>query len=178
MATAFKLISSYKTTGTEANLTLGSIPATYTDLLIVYNGRASVVSVLVANTYNNDVSSSSYFNRMLQANPYFGATPYGMAVTNSGSSFNTYQSYSSMSSNVYGGGQVYIPGYRAAQPKSPIHDTGHSSAANGSPANDNWIEIGGALYNTNTAISSIKLVPDSASFLINSTIYLYGITNA
>jgi hypothetical protein len=182
MATTYELISSYRTTGLETSITLGSIPATFTDLLVIYNARQSTESVVVECTFNNDTGSSSYSNRQLQWNPYFGSTAGGISVANSMGYMKGFSNYSTRSPNVFGGGQIYIAGYRAAQPKSPITDTGFASGNNVSAnINDVWGQIGGSLYNTNTAISSIKLVCEgtpTTQWVADSTIYLYGISNA
>jgi hypothetical protein len=182
MAVTYKLISSYRTTGSEASITIGSIPNTYTDLMLVYNGRASTETVVVQFTFNNDTGSTSYSNKQLQWNAYFGSTGGSMSTENSISYAKSFNSYSTRAPNVFGGGQIYIPGYRAAQPKSPITDTGFASGNNVSAnINDVWGQLGGSLYNTNTAISSIKLVCEGSpttQWIVDSTFYLYGISNA
>jgi hypothetical protein len=179
MAATYKLINSYKTTTTEAFITFTSIPATYKDLVVIYSGRSSIVDVVVYYTFNGSSGGSDYGSKNMQWNPYFGATYVNMETQNSAAFGKTFTNFSSQSSNVFGGGQIYIPGYREAFAKSPITDTGSSTSPAGSPSADAWCQMGGGLYNTGTAISSIKLAHENptTTWIANSTFYLYGISN-
>lgn len=156
------------TTATQASIEFTSIPATYTDLLIVFSGRSTKSSTTdnVALTFNS--SSANYSSRLLyQEN---AGTPASATGGSSNITF-LYVSGATATSNTFGSAQIYIPLYSGSNAKSLSIDT---ITENNSSSTIMGIAAG--LWNDSTAISSIKLDPVSGDFAQYSSATLYGIT--
>jgi len=174
MATTYTLISSVTVgSGGAANIEFTSIPATYTDLLIVlsarsnttfgadgffavleFNGSTSNRSMKYIRNYNGTVGSFSTLNGLTN-NIISGLNP------------------SDYTANTFNNNQYYIPNYAGSNNKSVSID---SVTENNSTDILQYLTAG--LWSDSSAITSIKINPSPASFVQYSTAYLYGISNA
>lgn len=174
MATTYELIASTTVgSGGASSVTLGSggtIPQTYTDLLVKFSARGSDNSpTRSANvTVNN---ATSYANTYLQGNGAVvgsGTNASGTTVFYSGE-FSANQNTAS----TFGNTEFYIPNYTNTSNKSVSVDS--VSENNGTYAYATFVAD---LINTSAAISSITITPAVGNFEQYSTFYLYGIKNS
>jgi hypothetical protein len=170
MATTYTLISSVTVgSGGAANIEFTSIPATYTDLVILSSLRTTTSEAFdgIRMTFNN-TSANRSIKRF-----------YGLGSGSPGTSSNSYMmgsqaSTASNTSNTFGNGFCYIPNYTSSNYKSASSD--EVSETNATTA---VVEIDANLWSDTSAITSIQLVSEnSANFVQYSTAYLYGISNA
>jgi hypothetical protein len=166
MATTYKLIGSSTLTSEANYFTFASIPQTYTDLVLLIGGSNS------ANDYGG------FFLR-------FNGTDYSSTMTGRrnrwGNSATTDSSKESPWPLLQDSGtlrksfaEYYIPNYSASgQPKS-------ASVLGGSPA-QTYVMYNNIWWSGTDAITNIDIgIFDAASnkFQVNSSAYLYGISNA
>jgi hypothetical protein len=167
MATTYEIIASETVgSGGAANIEFTSIPATYTDLSLVFSAR-SVRAVTVEGIYlyfNNDTTNGNYTYKRL----------YGTGSTAGSDSSILVEPGASATASTFGNANVYIPNYTSSNAKSFSGDAVTENNATSAEA----ILLTGRWSGT-SAITSIKLVPESANnFAQYSTAYLYGISNA
>jgi len=152
--------------GGAANVDLTSIPATYTDLVLVFSAR-SVRAVTVEGIYlyfNNDTTNGNYAYKRLQGTGSTAASDSSILV----------EPGASATASTFGNASVYVPNYLGSTQKSFSADAVTENNATGAEA----VLIAGKWSGT-SAITSIKLVPESANnFAQYSTFYLYGIKNS
>ena len=173
MANTFELIQAF-TVSTPANsITLSSIPATYTDLVLETSLRTDRADYgdNVGLQFNS--STSGYSDRRLYG--------YGTgAGSDSGSS--TYLRCSRVdaalnTASTFSNGSIYIPNYAGSTNKSVSIDNVYENNASGNA----YCEMYAGLWSNTAAINSIKLYLVDAgvlNFVANSTVYLYGVKNA
>lgn len=156
--------------GGAASITFSSIPSTYTDLVLVFSIRDD--AALVANSprvrFNSDTGANYTYPRKLQGN---GATV-STAGGTTGQTFAFFDFAStgaSATSNTFSNCQIYFPNYSSANPK--IYTLDIVSENNGATGYD---LIAAGYWSGTAAISNIQLY--NATYLQNSTAYLYGIT--
>lgn len=178
MATTYKAIATVTVgSGGAANITFSSIPATYTDLLVMLSARAvsngdTFCSLKIS--FNGSPSGTSYSNRWV----------YGDG-TNKASNSNTLQDAvrlpyaingSAATASTFGNAYIYIPNYAGSSNKSVSYD-----AVTENNAIEAWASLQAGLWADTTAISSVVLTPiysASESFAQYSTATLYGIKNS
>jgi hypothetical protein len=168
MANTFELIASSTVTGaTAANITLSSIPSTYTDLclkLMIRCDAGGGQAILM--DLNN--SSSNFTVRLIEGSGSAvssGSTTVPLVGTSTGTS-NT--------SNTFTNVEVYIPNYAGSNNKSYSSDSAMETNATTA-----YLNLIAGLWSNSAAISSIKIYTSSGSNLVqNSTAYLYGVKNA
>ena len=174
MANTYKLIEAKTLGSAVASITFSSIPQTYTDLLLRVSARAN--------------TSGGYTNVMLGVNgstsniTWLGLYAYG--GTNTGSNTNTVSrvignaNANSSTSNTFSNNDLYIPNYTSSTyAKSFSSDSVVESNDN----SNHILELDADLWNpaTQAAITSITLTNSaSADFVVDSTFYLYGISNS
>jgi hypothetical protein len=169
MATTYTLISSVTVgSGGAANIEFTSIPATYTDLLVLLSLRTANASTYdtVRVQFNN--STTTFTVRELNGS--------GSAVSSSSRSdgYVGYMNANNSTSNTFSNLNLYIPNYTGSNNKS--YSVDKVSETNATEA---YAELVAGLWSTTSAITSLKFVPASASNLAQySTAYLYGISNA
>jgi len=175
MATTYTLISSVTVgSGGAANIEFTSIPATYTDLVLLLSLRSnrSANQSAVALQFNN--STTSYQYRRL----YASGTTVGSDTDNTGTSTLLGEmNAASNTANTFSNKFVYIPNYAGSNNKSISTD----NAIETNSATTNRVSFTANLWSNSSAITSIKLFDqDDGSALIvqYSTAYLYGISNA
>ena len=175
MADTYTLISSVTVSaGGAASIDFTSIPATYTDLLVVLSGRGDATVYNNLLRFNND-SGSNYKWRNLYA---FSGSVYS-ENDGAASPENTYIRFgytnaSSMTASSFGSAQAYIPNYAGSSYKSVSMDgVQESNASTGVGA-----AFAAGLWNSTSAINRVTITPSTGNFVQYSTAYLYGINNS
>lgn len=173
MANTYTLISSNTLSSTAASVTLNSIPATYTDLVLKCSTRGSVsgnTTFLVS--FNGAASGTLYSTTELIGE---GSTPFSQR-TNDYSSVEAYalQNDSGTTANTFNNVEVYIPSYTVSQNK-PVSLFG---VKENNSSTVNVIDADAALWRSTSAITSIVIALGSGSFVSGSSFYLYGIKNS
>lgn len=146
-----------------ATIDFSSISSSYTDLVLLLNGRSTLSGGSGVNiTFNG--STSSYTNMVLQGNGS-GASSYSNYQRFAGLVDLSTETASTFASNI-----IYIPNYTSSTNKTYYVDaTGEN---NGSTA---YMVLIAGLWSNTAAITSITLTPISGSFAQYSTATLYGI---
>ena len=174
MANTYVLISSTTVGGAGASsIDFTSIPATYTDLLVLTSLRSNRA------TATRDIAKIE-FNGSTAAN-YSEIELYGTGVSVASASASSqtsarcgYPTASTATANTFSNDSIYIANYRTSNNKSFF---AYSVAENNATSAD-LVEIAG-LWAQTAAITSIKIFPAiGTSFNQYSTAYLYGISNA
>ena len=165
------LITSQTLTGNAASVTLGSggtIPQTYTDLLLKISARSDVGRAsggFTAYVYLNG-NTSSLTNTQLRGT---GSSVFSY----SGQTNSLFVDASDDTSNTFGNTEVYIPNYTSSNNKSFSVDGVEET--NGSLV---YSSINANLWSNTAAITSITITPLSGNLISGSTFYLYGIKNS
>jgi hypothetical protein len=138
---------------TDTSITFSSIPATYRDLIIVFNGTTSA-NIGVDVRFNSDTNSANYSRVFMYAPPVSSTTGGPQEIF-----------YSSTARTV---ATCQIQDYSATDK--------HKTVLSRMGAVDVIVGATALRWANNTAINSISLVPKSAnSFSIGSTFSLYAI---
>ena len=155
--------------GGAANMEFTSIPATYTDLIVVASMRsdAAVVSPNVKLQFNG--STTGYSERLVYGNGSAAAS----ANRASTEILYIYGNGSSATASTFGSLNVYIPNYASANNKSVSVDTVNENNATAATAG-----LTAGLWSNAAAITSVKLTPETGSFVQYSTATLYGISKS
>ena len=166
----YVLINSYTVgAGNTSSVTFSSIPATYTDLKLVYSVRNTTGLDHLQVAFNG--STSTYTLRSLRGNgsaaqSFIGSSDYGVpAALEAG--------YESNDANIFNNGEIYIPNYTSANAKSASMDV--VQEANATTA---YMVLNAGLWSGTGAITSIVFTGQSYNFVQYSTFYLYGIKNS
>ena len=165
MANTYKLISSVTVgSGGAANITFSSIPATYTDLVILYSTRAEVAGTSWINITLG--SGGTYSKRYLYGN--------GAGAVNSGTGVFAINEDAGYTANTYSNGEMYIPDYLSSATKFVMADSvSERDSAGGETV------FGANSWSGTSAVSTIVLTTDAGTdWEQYSTAYLYGISNA
>jgi hypothetical protein len=170
MATTYEIIASVTVgSGGAADIEFTSIPATYTDLVILSSLRTDTTGDNfdgIRMTFNS--TSANRSTRRL-----YGT---GSSVNSSANSYivGSMASTALNTSNTFGNGLCYIPNYAGSTYKSSSTDA--VSENNGTTA---LADFDAGLWSDTSAITSIQLTSENAgNFVEHSTAYLYGISNA
>ena len=175
MADTYTLISSVTVgAGGASSIEFTSIPATYTDLLVLTSCRSNRTgdnNDAIKIQFNGD-TGNNYSIRYLFTSD--GAT------TGSGSSSSIsfgvggFATATNATSNTFGNSSCYIPNYAGSNQKSFSTDEVIENNATAST-----LRLEANLWTGTAAISSIKLAPNVGTlFNQYSTAYLYGISNS
>jgi hypothetical protein len=171
MANTFIQIGSTVTVGSggAANIAFTSIPATYTDLLVVFSLRSDSGSAAdnAEITFNGSTTTYSYIR-------LYGS---GSAAASDSSSTYTTSAFivgDGATANTFGNGYLYMPNYASSNSKSfsidAVNETNASAAFMGFYAH---------LWATSAAVTSIQFEPNGGTlFKQYSTASLYGIKNS
>lgn len=158
MAATYTPISSITLGATTSSVTFSSIPQTYTDLILVYNGTSAVTNLPIR--FNSDTASNYSYTRI-----------YGDGSSASSDRESNY---------TYG---VYAIGSSAAT-IATIHINNYSNATTyktllgrGSYTTSGYVSMFCSLWRSTAAITSITLLGSTvpANFSVGSTFNLYGI---
>jgi hypothetical protein len=149
--------------GGTAYIEFTSIPQTYTDLTVKVSLRGDTTFDLFWVRFNS--VSTNLSGRSIQGDGSSAASyivePYGRGQT------------SSNTANTFSSTDIYIPNYTSSNNKSICIDS--VSENNATQA---YTTLGGGLWSSSSAITSIQLVPNGGNFVENSTVSLYGISSA
>lgn len=175
MANTYTLIaSSIVGSGGAANIEFTSIPATYTDLNLVFSLRSSnqagggaaydYATLLI----NNDATNFSY-KQLFTENS-------STLTSNSGTGvFYPWANSSVSTASIFSSSSIYIPNYAGSNNKSLSLDSGIENNS----STVNLLLMTAGLWASSSAITSLKLVASTSNtFVQYSTAYLYGIKNS
>jgi hypothetical protein len=140
------------------------IPATFTDLLVVYSIRTGYAALNQQITvyFNNDASNTSGKN--LLGN--------GSSASSDSAGYPQYGAVSAnATSNTFSNGQVYVPNYASSTVKKSfsVENVAENNATGAGMA------IYAGLWNSTAAINTFQLWGSSQTILQYSTASLYGI---
>jgi hypothetical protein len=170
MANTYEIIASVTVgSGGAANIEFTSIPATYTDLVVLFSARTDRsgsyrdLIKLQPNSSSADGSERHIINdggTLESGSDSFIAA--GVATA------------SSSTANTFSNNIIYIPNYASSNYKSLSVDA--VPEENGTQT---YMILSAGLWSSSSAITSLKLVPNiGPNFVQYSTAYLYGISNA
>ena len=166
MATTYEAIATVTVgSGGAANIEFTSIPATYTDLVILVSARFNSGTSPFYLYFNG--SGSNYSDRRLTGN--------GAAASSNTSSTIRVGNFngSDTTANTFSSHLIYIPNYAGSANKSVSVD-----AVSENNATTAFAQLIAGLWSDSSAITSIKLEEGSANFVQYSTATLYGIKNS
>jgi hypothetical protein len=170
MANTFELIASVTVgSGGSATIDFTSIPSTYTDLCMKFNGRTNQSAVIDGTKirFNNDNTSGNYTARRLYADG-------SAAFSDTNNVGNFFSNGNTSTANTFSNCDLYIPNYTSSNAKS--YATENVAETN---ATTQYMGFGAQLWSGTAAINQITLSPESGTlFLQYSTAYLYGVKNA
>ena len=169
MSTNMTLITSVTVgSGGAASVTLpatGTIPATYTDLKVIYSARSTQASIAVGVLFTFNASTSNFSSKVLYGSgssaSSFSSARYAGSVPGSTATAST------LSNN-----EIYIPNYTSSNYKSYSVDT-----VTENNATESYAYIAAGLWSDTPALTSLTLTPENGTFVEHSTFYLYGISN-
>ena len=168
MANTFELIASSTVgSGGVASVTLSSIPATYTDLLLRASVRGSSASVNQSYqiTFNGS-STTGLTMRRLYGSGASAASDTGISTEGVGAT---------ATASTFSNDDFYIPNYASANYKSfSVDNVGENNAATA------YAFLDAGLWSNTAAITSIVLTATGTGGDLKqySTFYLYGIKNS
>ena len=167
MANTYILIEAKTLTTTTASITFTSIPQTYTDLKLVFSIRDNAGSYINNMNINLNGSSSNFGAKTIML--LGGGASSGNETTNL-----AFSTSATATADTFTNGEVYFTNYTSSNYK-PY--SAESMSENNNATNTGGI-IEAGLWSNTAAITSITFAPSSASFVANSTFYLYGISNS
>ena len=165
MANTYTLIEAKTISTAVANITFSSIPATYTDLKIVFSARTSGSSDAFLIWFNGAAANLSSKN--IQG--------YGSSTVISGgfSGISGGIPASSYTANTFNNAEFYIPNYTTSNFKSISLD---SVPENNAVLTRQVLTAG--LWSDTAAITSVTIDGNGDNLVQYSTFYLYGIKNS
>ena len=167
-----ELIASYTATGSVASIDFTSIAADWTDLILKVSARNDAITTVGGLWIQFNGATTNLSSRIL----------YGTGSAAGSFSDTTIFAYSdaaSATSNTFSSVEYYIPNYAGSTNKSVSVD---AVMENNATAASSSLTAG--LWSNTAAITSIKLQTFNnsnsalANFVIHSTAYLYGVSNA
>ena len=155
--------------GGAATIAFTSIPATFTDLKVVYSARTTdSASWNVAYVkFNTDTTAANYPTRYLFA----FSTTVGSGTANQ---FAGYLTSTAMTSSTFANNEIYVPNYLSSTQKSFSVD----SVTEGNSATLIPSQLTAGIWTDTSAINQITLTPDAGNFAEYSTATLYGISKS
>lgn len=160
-------IATYTVTGADAEVVFSSIPATYRDLVLVFNGGSTVSVKNLWQTMNSDTTIANYTNVQMSGT---GTTFNSSVNAGAGAQVRTLTSFGYLENNLNGNVIVQIMDYSATDK----HKTWLSRASHA----ENGVTAIAGRYASNSAITSLTYTTNSNdNFVIGSTFSLYGIAS-
>jgi hypothetical protein len=171
--TSFDSIATFDISSTTASVTFTSIPSTYKSLQIRVIGRESNAStgrVGLAMQFNSD-TGSNYGEHRIRGN---GST----VITDSGiprafALVDDCMPRNSNTSGIFGAAIIDVIDYASTSKNKTIR--GISGVDLNSSSTTGAINVFSAIWGSTSAINSIKLYPETNSFVAGTTIALYGV---
>lgn len=154
--------------GGASSMDFTSIPATYTDLVLMVSTRSSTAEDSFGLQFNGD-TGNNYSYRNVQGDGTNAQSFNGTVAR----IYRGRQPESGYTANTFGNSTFYIPNYAGSNNKSVSLDTVNENNATLARAS-----LSAAIWSNTAAITSIKVLPDSGSFVQYSTATLYGIKNS
>ena len=167
MATTYTLISSVTVgSGGAASMSFTSIPATYTDLVVLWSARTSSSQTSTNTEISFNGSTSNISGRYLEGSGSgAGSGSYARFVGTDNAATST--------GSIFSNNMVYISNYAGSNYKPFSADSGQENTTSQAQ-----ITLNGGLWSQGTVITSVTLTPATSSYVQYSTAYLYGISNA
>lgn len=163
------LISSQTLSSAAASVTFSSIPATFDDLVLQHSSRATTGNLSLFMEINGSTSNLSV---ILLGADGSSAFSYKSPAEYPGEWFG-YKSTSNDTSNTFGSGELYIPGYTVSRNK-PFSSVSVSEN-NSSTA---YMSAAAKLWSNTAAITSITIYGQSGDLASGSSFYLYGLKSS
>ena len=161
-AATYVPIGTNTVSGTTTNLiTFSSIPSTFTDLVLIDNGKFSASDNSYAMTFNGDTASNYSYTYLLGS---------GTSATSGRVSNSAYIFVNRADNVVFSAGKTHINNYANAT-------TYKTSICSGGTSDGYVISIAG-LWRSTAAITSLSLASTSQYFVAGSMYTLYGILGA
>jgi hypothetical protein len=171
MANTYEAIATVTVTGaTAANMEFTSIPATYTDLLILSSVRFDISGDNGFYFQFNNDTGNNYARLYLYGD---GSSTSSLAATSQARVPIGIGARSTATASTFSNSSGYIPNYTGSNYKSVLVDAVNENNATAADAMF-WASI----WNSSSAITSIKLFPSSGNIVQYSTATLYGIKNS
>jgi hypothetical protein len=168
MANTYTLINSNTVgSGGAASVTFSSIPATYTDLLVVASARSSVDGDTIYLRFNSNTSSYS-------ARQLFGSGASASSNTPGETDIGICGYTTTTTASTFGNLSVYVPNYASSNNKSWSCDSVQEANVTSTVYSN---LVAGRWANT-AAITAFTMGAKTGSFNQYSTFYLYGIKNS
>ena len=171
MPNNYILLETIALTQSAASVTFDNLPTSgYTDLKIVMSGRLTAGASTQSLTVQFNGSTSGYLSRNLRGS--------GSAASSVTDVYGTDEMYlgefpaANSTANTFGNGEIYIPNYISSNNKSVSADMVTENNATLA-----WSYLSAGLWANSSAITSIRLIPNAADFVANSTFSLYGLAD-
>jgi hypothetical protein len=168
----YKIASTEVGSAGASSIDFTNIPSGYTDLCVFVSGRstASFTRRILRLRINNSTTANDYADRYLLGS--------GSAASSAADAAGS-QSYivawdlpaATGTSNTFANIEIYIPNYASTSAYKSLSINGVGEE-NGTTA---YMGLVAGIYNQNTAISQVNLLPDSGNFAQYTTATLYGI---
>lgn len=171
MPVTYQKIASTELSSSAASITFSSIPATYTDLLILASVRTASSSVSTEITFNGDTatnySDTAFFNSSGSATSSRRSNVSRILVIGMDNSTTT--------ANTFSNSEIYIPSYRINAQKQ-IYTNAQREELIATQTTGN--SVGSGYWRNTAVINSITLTGNGGSYATGSSFYLYGISNS
>jgi len=165
MATTYDKIATTTLGSATANITFSSIPATYTDLKLVFVGTGTT-SVGLYGRFNNDSGSNYSFTEL------FGQGSGAFSSRLSNLSYIDLESQSNLSTTIPSFKAIDIFSYAGSTFKTYLYTCQDDRNGSGNTV----LQVG--LYRSTSAINEIKLYVNSSTIAAGTTATVYGIKAA
>jgi hypothetical protein len=169
MANTYTLIQSVTVgSGGAASIEFGSIPQTYTDLVLLYSGR-STRSATGDDLYIrfNGLSTN------LSSRYLYGTGSVAGSSNDASIAYIGYFTGDTATASVFSNGSIYIPNYTASVAKSISGDSVNENNATAAVQN-----LHAGLWNATAAITQINIYAANGNWKQYSSASLYGIKNS
>jgi hypothetical protein len=162
----YTLIAHTELGSAASSITFSSIPATFTDLLIVCSLRSDASPGVVWQGVN--VGINDFATAPTRRNLFGTGSATGSDSTDG---FHFFGASAQATASTFGNTSLYFPNYLSSNAKSfSIDSVGENNATAALQV------IAAGLWNVSSAISTIRLLSTSGSWVIGSSATLYGIT--
>lgn len=166
MANTYTLIQSVTVgSGGSASIEFGSIPQTYTDLMLMTSVRSTSTGLGLIIQYNG--VTTGYTARYLEGSGASAASG-TLSLNQAGNSVS-----SGYTASVFANNSLYIPNYTGSTFKSSSCD-----ATTENNATTSYLDFYANLWSNTAAITSIALTVSVGNFAQYSSASLYGIKNS
>jgi hypothetical protein len=168
-ANTFEAIATVTVTGTQTSLDFISIPAAYTDLVIYISPHTNRSGYINSDLVLEINASTSYGIKSVYTTAGSPTQSTGVLALIQGGNDGAFTGQA----NMFAPTTIYIPNYGSSNQKILTID--YTAEGNTTDQDQARIGFSAALRNDTTAITSIKMKLNSASFTQYTTATLYGI---